>query len=93
MTIEKNTTEAIRNTFYNEIKDGTLIFKTVDISTSEGERLADKYEVTWSSLFVNKWADGKETRNNLTEFAFANARNNPDEFKKELTEKISQALE
>ena len=92
MAIEKNTTEAIRNTFYNEIKDGTLIFKTVDISTPEGEKIADKYEVTWSSLFVNKWADGKETRNNLTEFAFANARNNPDEFKKGLTDKISQSL-
>lgn len=56
------------------MKNGTVVFKTVDISTPEGEKIADKYEVTWSSLFVNKWKDGKESRNNLTEFGFGNAR-------------------
>jgi len=37
--------------------------------------IADKYEVTWSSLFVNGWKDGKENVNNMTEFSFSNARN------------------
>lgn len=92
MAIEKNAADAINANFAVQIKDGSIVFKTVDISSPEGEKIADKYEVTWSSLFVNKWADGKETRNNLTEFAFANARNNPNEFKKGLTDKISQTL-
>lgn len=92
MAIEKNAADAINANFAVQIKDGSLVFKTVDISSPEGEKIADKYEVTWSSLFVNKWENGKETRNNLTEFAFANARNNPDEFKKGLINKISQTL-
>ena len=55
MAIEKNAKEVVNTLFANELKNGTVIFKTVDISTPEGEKIADKYEVTWSSLFVNKW--------------------------------------
>lgn len=92
MAIEKSIGEVINSRFAKELKNGTLVFRTVDISTPEGEELADKYEVTWSSLYVNKWKDGKETRSDMTEFAFNNARNNPDAFKNELADKISQSL-
>lgn len=92
MAIENNSKELVNSMFANEIKNGAVVFKTVDISTPEGEKIADKYEVTWSSLFVNKWEKGKETRNNMTDFGFANARKNPDVFKKGLAEKIRQSL-
>lgn len=92
MAIEKNTKEIINSLFANQLKKGTVVFKIVDISTSEGEKIADRYKVTWSSLFVNKWKGGKETSNNLTEFAFGNARKNPNAFKKELAVKIRQSL-
>lgn len=92
MAIEKNTREVLNSMFAKELKNGKVVFKIVDISTQEGEKIADKYEVTWSSLFVNKWKGGKETRNNMTEFAFGNARKNPDTFKKTLADKIRQSL-
>ena len=92
MAIEKNTRGVINSLFANELKNGKVVFKIVDISTPEGEKIADKYEVTWSSLFVNKWKDGKEIRNNMTEFAFGNARKNPDAFKNTLADKIRQSL-
>ena len=92
MAIEKNAKEVVNTLFANELKNGTVVFKTVDITTPEGEKIADKYEVTWSSLFVNKWKDGKESRNNLTEFGFGNARNNSDGFKKGLADKIRKSL-
>lgn len=92
MAIEKNANDVVNTLFANELKNGTVVFKTVDISTPEGEKIADKYEVTWSSLFVNKWKDGEESRNNLTEFGFGYARKNPDGFKKGLADKIRQSL-
>ncbi|OKY84202.1 MAG: thioredoxin [Bacteroidales bacterium 52_46] len=92
MAIEKNAKVVVNTLFADELKNGTVVFKTVDLSTPEGEKVADIYEVTWSSLFVNKWKDGKETRSNLTEFGFANARNNPEGFKKCLADKIRQSL-
>lgn len=92
MAIEKNTREVLNSMFANELKNGKVVFKIVDISTPEGENIADKYEVTWSSLFVNKWKGGKDTLNNMTGFAFGNARKNPDAFKKTLADKIRQSL-
>lgn len=92
LAIEENAKAVVETEFADEVKNGTVAFKTVDISTSEGEALADIYEVTWSSLFVNKWKDGKEVRNDMTDFGFTNARNNPDEFKRGLAETIRQSL-
>ena len=50
--------------------------------------MQDRYEVTWSSLFVNRWKDGQEQRNNMTEFAFSKATSDPEGFKAGLKEKI-----
>lgn len=92
MAIEKNAKEAVYAMFADELKNGSVVFRTVDISTPEGEALADKYEVSWSSLYVNKWRGGKETRNDMTKFGFSYARSNPDLFKKGLSDKIRQSL-
>ncbi|MGJ1014378.1 nitrophenyl compound nitroreductase subunit ArsF family protein [Bacteroides salyersiae] len=92
MAIEKNAREAIEAQFADELKNGTVVFKTIDISEPENEAVADKYEVTWSSLFVSRWKDGKETYENLTEYAFANARTAPDTFKSGVIEKVNALL-
>jgi hypothetical protein len=41
---------------------------------------------------LNKWRDGKETVTDLTQFAFANARTNPEQFKAELCAEIRKQL-
>lgn len=92
MAIEKNARQTVETLFADEAEKGTVVFRSVDISAPENERLADDYEVAWSSLFVNRWRNGKETRENLTEFAFANARTAPDTFRSGLAKKITNAL-
>ena len=92
MAIEKNTREVLTSMFAKELKSGKVVFKVVDISTPAGEKLADKYEVTWSSLFVNRWKNGNETRSNMKDFGFGNARKNPAVFKRGLANKIQQSL-
>ena len=93
IAIEQNARDAVEAVFADEVKRGRVVFKTVDISTPEGEALADRYEVTWSSLFVNVWRAGRETRHNLTDFAFGNARKNPDAFKAGLSDQIKDGLQ
>lgn len=83
---------AVETQFADELKNGTVVFRTIDISKAENEKTAGKYEVTWSSLFISSWKDGKEMYENLTEYAFANARTAPDTFKSGVIEKISKAL-
>ena len=92
MAIEKYAKEVVEKDFANEKKNGKVVFKVVDISTPEGAKIAKDYRVTWSSLFVNGWKKGKETRNDMTQFAFKNARNHTDEFKKGVGDKIKALM-
>ena len=93
MAIEKNAREAVEARFADELKNGTVVVKSIDISEPENEAVAGKYEVAWSSLFISRWKDGRETYENLTEYAFANARTAPDAFKSVVAEKIDGLLE
>lgn len=92
MAIEKYAREVVEADFASLAKKGKVRFRVVDISTDEGAKLAKAYKVSWSSLYVNGWKSGKETRNDMTRFGFANARNKTEEFKKGLKAKINELL-
>ena len=93
VAIERETKAVIDGQFADAVADGVLEMRIIDITQPENEAIADKYEITWSSLVVVKYADGSEQAENLTKFAFANARNNPETFRSELTEKLRKLLE
>ena len=90
--IEANTKALLDSLYSNEIAAGKIVYKIIDISQKENEEVADKYEVTWSSLFVNRWKNGTEEVNNMTEFSFANAKSDPDSFKNGIKSKIDELL-
>lgn len=90
MAIENNTKEVVETLFSERIKSGDLVFKAVNIE--ENEALADKYQITWSSLVLVDYNNGVERAENITEFAFAKARTAPEEFKSELKTKIETLL-
>ena len=92
MAIEKYAKEVVEKDFANEKKSGKVVFKIVDISTTEGAKIAKNYRVTWSSLYVNGWKNGQEQRNDMTQFAFKNARKNANEFKKGVSGKIKELM-
>ena len=90
VAIERLTREVVETDFAAQLADNTLTLRVVDIS--EDEALADKYEIAWSALLVNRHKDGAESVTDLTKFAFANARTNPDKFKAELKDQIEKQL-
>lgn len=90
--IETNTVALLDSLYSKEQAGDRIIYKVIDISKKENEQIADKYEVTWSSLFVNGWKDGKENVNNMTEFSFSNARKSPDKFKEGIKNKVDELL-
>ena len=92
IAIEKYTQEAINKELANQIKNGEVIFKNIDISQKNNQAIAEKYKVTWSSLFIVKHKNGKETSKDMTAFAFGNARTSPDKFKAEIINTIKQML-
>lgn len=86
LAIEKCTQELVEQQYANEAKSGKVRFQPVSID--DNEALAGKYEVAWSSLIIDR--SGKIS--NLTDMAFKNARNNPDEFKARLKVEIDKML-
>ena len=92
IAIGNNSQDVVNKEFVKQVKAGQVKFKEIDISTPAGEKIGDKYHVTWSSLFVNQWKNGKEKRNDMTSFGFENARNNTPAFRNGLKNKINQLL-
>lgn len=93
MAIESNAKAALADHFAEQMKSGDVVFRVIDISQKENEALAEKYEVTWSSLLVVKYKDGQETYENLTDFAFGHARKSPEDFKAGVVEAINAMLQ
>ena len=92
IAIENNAKTALEENFGEQTKNGDGEFKVIDISKDENGKIAEKYEVTWSSLFVVKYKEGKETSENMTEFAFGNARKSPEVFKAGVVRVVNEML-
>ena len=92
-SIEKNAKELLDAKFAEQMKQGKVVWRVVDISKRENAKLAEKYEVTWSSLFVVRHDGSKETAENLTELAFSTSLRQADKFKADLEAKINQILD
>lgn len=90
--IEANTKTTLDSAFAKELKNGTIVYRPIDFSEPANEKIATKYEVTWSSLLLVKHNNGKEQVTDLTRFGFANARKAPANFKKGLTDALNRLL-
>ena len=88
IAIEKETKALVEGELAELVKKGKVKFRIVDFSTDEGKKIASKYRVTFSSLFVVTPKGAED----LTRFAFANARSNAEGFRKELMDKVVKAI-
>ncbi|MCI6702228.1 MAG: nitrophenyl compound nitroreductase subunit ArsF family protein [Prevotellaceae bacterium] len=90
--IEKQTKEVVGKQFGSRLKQGRVVLRVIDFSDRKNRNIAKKYRVSWSSLFIVSHKNGQETVENLTEFAFANARTSPEKFKAGVAAAINRAL-
>lgn len=89
--IEANTKYTLETYFAKELEDHKITFQVINIDEEENEKIAEKFEASGTSLFLNVIKDGKETQINLTDFAFLNG-NDQKAFSKELKTKIDEEL-
>ena len=92
VAIEENTREVVEERFAGQLRDSTLVFRTIDLSQPENKETARQYGASWSSLFLTRWRNGKDSTENLTLEAFAKARTAPEAFKDELANRINAML-
>jgi len=89
--IEANTKYTLETYFAEELKDHKITFQVINVDEEENEKIAEKFEASGTSLFLNVIKNGKETQINLTDFAFMNG-NDQEIFSKELKTKIDKEL-
>ena len=92
LNMEKYTKEIVETYFAQQIKEGKLVLLICDIEDKNNTELTDDYQVIWTSLYINKWENGTESRHNMTEFAFLNVDSSPDEFKEGIRQQIEELL-
>jgi len=90
-SIEANTKYTLDNYFATELKDGKITFQSINVDNDKNFKMAEKFEASGISLFLNVIINGKETIINLTDFAFSKGRDK-EAFSKELKMKIETEL-
>ena len=93
VAMEKFAKEALDRVFADKTKDGTIIFKSIDITTPEGEKLADLFEVSSSSIYIVDNNPNKPEKIDMTAFGFRNARNNRQVYKQGIIDQINKFLD
>jgi len=89
--IESNTKHTLDTYFADELADGSITFQSVNVDEKKNYEMAEKFEASGTSLFLNVIIDNKATIINLTEFAFAKGRKK-EAFSKEFKLKIEKQL-
>jgi hypothetical protein len=89
--IEANTKYTLNKYFSKELKEDKITFQVINVDEKENESIAEKFEASGTSLFLNVIKNGKETQINLTDFAFMKG-NDQEAFSKDLKTKIDTEL-
>ena len=89
--IEANTKFTLEEYFADELKSGKITFQSINIDEKENYTMAEKFQASGTSLFLNVIDDGKEAQINLTNFAFKKGKDKAA-FSKELKRKIEKQL-
>lgn len=89
--IEANTLHTLNTYFADQLKNGTIVFKVLNVDVEENEAEAEKFEAVGTALFLNRIKNGKETKMDLTEFAFKQGRDK-ERFTQELKLKLEMEL-
>lgn len=89
--IEANTKYTLDTYFAKELNANTITFQVINVDEKENEKIAEKFEASGTALILNVIKNGKETKIDLTDFAFMNG-NDQDTFSKELKSKIDTEL-
>ncbi len=83
-SVESVTKETLEETYPEEMKNGEIIFQSLNIEEDENESLAKELEISGQTLLFIKDGEKKD----LTNDAFMYARSNPDKLKKKIKQFI-----
>lgn len=86
--VEDETKVALEMFYEDNMKDGTMNFTSLNLEDEEGEKMAQSLQVSGQTLLIVKG----DSRVNLTNEGFMNARTNPTNFHEILKTQIDKLL-
>jgi hypothetical protein len=86
MAIETETKNALQTYYANDLKNGSVVFKSLNLDEEAGKQLSGRLKVVGQTLLIVK---GKK-QINLTNEAFLYARTDPEKFKQLLRTKMGE---
>jgi len=86
--VEDETKVALEMFYEDNMKEGTINFTSLNLEEEDGEKMAQSLKVSGQTLLIVKG----ESRVNLTNEGFMNARTNPTKFHEILKTQIDQLL-
>lgn len=89
--IEASTKYTLETYFAEEINNGKITFQIINVDDKNNEKIAEKFEAAGTALILNVIKNGKETKIDLTEFAFMKG-NDKEAFSKDLKSKLEAEL-
>jgi len=89
--IEAGAKYTLETYFSNELKNGKIVFKTVNVDDDKNNKIVENFEASGTALFLNIIKDGKETHINLTDLGFEKGRDK-EAFSAALKSKIEAEL-
>lgn len=92
VALEKAAKEVLDTKFAQQMKSGKVAFREIDLSTKEGEKIGDKYQVAWSSLIIVGKNGSKERVADLTEDGFRYAIRDKAKIQSLIETKITEFL-
>jgi len=92
ISIEDNTKKTLNTYFAKQVKEGVITLQVLNVEEDKNQKIAEKYQASGSSLFLNKLNGSKETTTDFTNFAFSYSRTQADKFIAGLKAEIEKNL-
>jgi hypothetical protein len=92
ISIEDNTKKTLDTYFAQELKNGTISFKVLNVEDEKNQKIVEKYQADGSGLFLTYMVNKKEATTDFTNFAFSYSRNQPEKFISGLKAEIEKDL-
>lgn len=91
LEIEKQTRKVLNDYYAKEVKEGKITFRLINADDKANAEIVKKFFAYGTTLIVYSVKNGKESHEDLTNFAFMNF-NKADKFTARLREEIDAAL-
>ena len=90
--VENNAKKLLEEKYKTELDNGTIKFTSYNVDDEVNKPLAEKYQISFSTLLIVNKAGAEEVKTDFTDIAFQYARTDPEKYAELLTTEIDKNL-